>query len=198
MRRLLLQASLALLMTPVIACAPTPAIVSGSILISAVSALEANSSGPVSSTHVENRLQNANEGAKDTAVPVGVMPAVATGGGVEEPNKFTIFFEFDSAKLMPAQSEALEAIVTAAKAGKQVRLVVSGHADRAGPELYNVFLSRKRARTVKGALYRRGLNRDWITITAHGETRPRVTTPDGTREPRNRRVEIFLGEAPPL
>jgi outer membrane protein OmpA-like peptidoglycan-associated protein len=99
---------------------------------------------------------------------------------------------------MPAQSEALEAIVTAAKAGKQVRLVVSGHADRAGPELYNVFLSRKRARTVKGALYRRGLNRDWITITAHGETRPRVTTPDGTREPRNRRVEIFLGEAPPL
>jgi hypothetical protein len=92
MRRLLLQASLALLMTPVIACAPTPAIVSGSILISAVSALEANSSGPVSSTHVENRLQNANEGAKDTAVPVGVMPAVATGGGVEEPNKFTIFF----------------------------------------------------------------------------------------------------------
>lgn len=195
MKHLLRQASPVLLVALVTACAPAPVIVGGGMLISTVGVLKANSSGSVSST---NGLQNANAGGEDTAVPFAVTPAVATGRAAAKPNNFTIFFKFDSASIMPTQSDALDAIVAAAKAGQQVRLVVSGHADRAGPELYNVFLSRKRALTVKGALYRRGLNRDWITIIAHGETRPRVATPDGIREPRNRRVEIILGEAPSL
>ena len=191
MKRIWRQTSPILLIALVTGCASAPAIVGGGMLISTAGILNANSSGP-------DGLQNANAGGEDTAIPFAVTPAVATGRAAAEPSKFTIFFKFDSASIMPTQSDALDAIVAAAKAGKQVRLVVSGHADRAGPELYNVFLSRRRALTVKGALYRRGLNRDWITITAHGETRPRVTTPDGTREPRNRRVEIIIGEAPSL
>jgi len=168
------------------------------MLMSTAGVLQANSSGSVSSTHDENGLQNANAGGEDSAVPVAVVRALAKARIASKPDIFTIFFSFDSANIVPAQSDALDAIVAAAKAGKQVRLVVSGYADRAGPEVYNMALSRRRALTVKGALYRRGLNSDWITITAHGETRPRVSTFDGVREPRNRRVEIILGEAPPL
>jgi outer membrane protein OmpA-like peptidoglycan-associated protein len=196
MKRLLRLARPALFMTLATACAPAPIAVGGGMLAT-VGVLNA-SSNFVSSTLVENGLRNANAGGEDTADPVVLMPAVATDRGAAEPSAFTIFFNFDSTNLITAQSDRLDAIVAAAKAGDQVRLVVSGHADRAGPEPYNVSLSRRRALTVKEALHLRGLNRDWITVTAHGETRPRIATPDGTREPRNRRVEIILGEAPSL
>ena len=114
------------------------------------------------------------------------------------PDAFTIFFNFDSADLLPDQSKTLNAIAKASKAGRQVRLIVSGHSDRAGPKGYNLVLSRLRALRIENALLRHGVPHDLIAITASGETRPRVSTPDGVREPRNRRVEIILGEAPSL
>ena len=197
MKRLLRLASPAFFMTLATACAPAPIVVGGGALTT-VGVLNADFSDSVSTTLAENGLRNANAAGEDTADPVVLMPAVATDGGVAEPSAFTIFFNFDSTNLVIAQSDTLDAIVAAAKAGKQVRLVVSGHADRAGPKPYNAALSRRRALSVKEALYRRGINPDWITITAHGETRPRIATPDGTRELRNRRVEIILGEAPSL
>ena len=112
------------------------------------------------------------------------------------PDAFTVFFNFDSADLLPDQEQTLDAIAAATKIGKKVRLVLSGHADRAGPKGYNLILSQLRAVSIENALLRQGVPKDKIAITALGETRPRVSTPDGTREPRNRRVEIILGEAP--
>ena len=114
------------------------------------------------------------------------------------PDAFTNFFKFDSADLIPDQSQTLNAIAAASKTGKEVRLLVSGHSDRAGPKGYNLVLSQLRALSIENALLRHGVPQDLIAVTARGEDQPRVATPDGTREPRNRRVEIILGEAPSL
>jgi OOP family OmpA-OmpF porin len=114
------------------------------------------------------------------------------------PDAFTIFFKFDSADLVPDQAGTLNAIATASKLGKEVRLLVSGHSDRAGPKGYNLVLSKLRALSIENALLRHGVSQDLIAVTARGEAQPRVITPDGIREPRNRRVEIILGEASSL
>jgi OOP family OmpA-OmpF porin len=114
------------------------------------------------------------------------------------PDAFTIFFKFDSADLVPDQAGTLNAIATASKLGKEVRLLVSGHSDRAGPKGYNLVLSQLRALSIENALLRHGVSQDLIAVTARGEEQPRIATPDGTREPRNRRVEIILGEASSL
>ena len=111
---------------------------------------------------------------------------------------FIILFDFDSADLKSDAAEALNAIVKTADLGKDVRVIVSGHADLAGPDPFNDGLSRRRAEAVSGALAKRGISPDRISVTAHGERRPRVTTPDGMREPRNRRVEITVGPAAEL
>jgi len=114
------------------------------------------------------------------------------------PEAFTVFFSFDSADLLPDQDGTLKAIAAATKMGKEVRLVVSGHSDRAGPKGYNLVLSQLRAVSIENALLRHGVSPKLIAVTARGENQPRVATSDGTREPRNRRVEIILGEAPSL
>lgn len=136
---------------------------------------------------------NAGDGAKVTKA-LAAAPAII----VREPSAFTLFFDFDSASLLPEHAEALDAIVAAAEDGETIRLVIGGHADRAGPEPYNMSLSRRRAASIEHALVGRGLARDRITVVAYGERRPRVATPNGAREPLNRRVEIIVGAGPSL
>ncbi|MGH6661495.1 MAG: OmpA family protein, partial [Rhodospirillales bacterium] len=63
---------------------------------------------------------------------------------------------------------------------------------------YNMALSRRRAEAIEQGLVRRGLDRDHVTLIAYGEQRPRIATPNGMREPLNRRVEIVVGTGPSL
>ena len=49
------------------------------------------------------------------------------------------------------------------------------------------------AHNVRAYLAGKGIPSPKMTTTAFGETRPLVQTPDGVREPQNRRVEINFG-----
>lgn len=140
-----------------------------------------------------------SEAAADTnAIPAVAVRSDAAGTGPRDPKGFMILFDFDSAAITADSLPALDAIADAAKEGDTIRMIVSGHADRAGPESFNQRLSWQRAEAVSHALIERGVSADRIGISAHGERRPRVSTPDGMREPRNRRVEVTVGPAPAL
>ena len=71
-------------------------------------------------------------------------------------------------------------------------VVLHGHTDRSGDAGVNLELSHKRAETVKSALKMLGISSQHINVFAFGESDPKVATPDGQREPANRRVEIFI------
>ena len=75
--------------------------------------------------------------------------------------------------------------------------IVGGHADRSGTEAYNQGLSEQRARNVARALVARGVPAPALDVQWFGESRPRIQTADGVREPQNRRVEIVFGEGGP-
>jgi outer membrane protein OmpA-like peptidoglycan-associated protein len=49
-----------------------------------------------------------------------------------------------------------------------------------------------RATKVRELLIAIGLDAGLITVTSMGEAEPLVQTPDETREPRNRRVEVAI------
>ena len=68
---------------------------------------------------------------------------------------------------------------------------VEGYADRAGADKHNLALSQQREAAVQDALKRAGVNVA-ISGAAYGEDRPAVATTDGSREARNRRVEVTL------
>ena len=72
---------------------------------------------------------------------------------------------------------------------------IIGHADLSGGNNYNHLLSRKRAREVKNAIALQGIPRENIEIIGMGEHRPIILTANGTREARNRRVEIQTSDA---
>ena len=110
---------------------------------------------------------------------------------LDKPAPRTIQFAFDSATLEAADLDLLVALAGNTRK-LQGAIEVAGHADRAGSEAHNMGLSKRRAAAVGAVLHGLGIPRQRLALSAHGEGRPRIATPDGTRERRNRRVEITV------
>lgn len=101
-----------------------------------------------------------------------------------------VFFPWNEAIVTPVGLEVLDQVIADTAAANHQSLVVAGHTDSSGSDQYNEQLSRERSEAVAEALAARGLNAG-VTVRWHGERRPRVSLPDGTREQENRRVEII-------
>lgn len=103
-------------------------------------------------------------------------------------------FAFDSAELTEAGRTMLNEWL--AKASAALTILVTGHADRLGPEPYNEKLSLRRAEAVKKYLSEKGKPANQIQIIAKGEAIPVIRCPGdanlATKEclAPNRRAEI--------
>lgn len=107
------------------------------------------------------------------------------------PARFIVYFPFNSTELSADAMRTIEAAAAAAAKDK-LGLSLTGHADRAGAEDFNMDLSLKRAGAVQELLGTKGIGGDKISLGGRGEAEPAVATPDGVKEQANRRVEIIL------
>ncbi|MEO1223057.1 MAG: outer membrane beta-barrel protein [Pseudomonadota bacterium] len=105
---------------------------------------------------------------------------------------FIVFFDWDRADLTPEANLVLDDVVVVANQSGYASIRLDGYTDLSGSAQYNLGLSERRANSVADGLIARGIAPDEIVIRAFGEENPLVPTPDGVREPQNRRVEIFL------
>jgi hypothetical protein len=106
------------------------------------------------------------------------------------PKQFVVYFEFDKSDLTPEGAKVVQDAADAYKQTGSARIAVTGYTDLAGTQRYNLGLSKRRADTVHAALVRDGVPDGVIAEAWRGKENPAVPTPDGVREPRNRRVEI--------
>jgi OOP family OmpA-OmpF porin len=110
-----------------------------------------------------------------------------------QPKAWMVFFDFDSANVTgEADAKVREAAMYAMEHGAVIK--VRGHTDRAGSNAYNAKLARERARMIADTIAKIGVPASQIQVGAFGEGAPMVKTPDGTREAKNRRVEISVTE----
>ncbi|MGC2857724.1 OmpA family protein [Novispirillum sp. DQ9] len=119
-------------------------------------------------------------------------PQPAPAPVAAQPSSYMVFFDWDRADLTDEARTIIGRAVAAARQGQKVRIDLTGHADRSGTDAYNLKLSQRRADAVRAAMVQQGLPMDAISTVARGESDPLVQTPDGVREPQNRRVEILL------
>ncbi len=132
------------------------------------------------------------EVARAAAPAPAPAPAAPPQAATAAPQPFIVFFDFDSDSLTASTLGIIDDAVAMAERLGVVDFSVTGHADRSGPEAYNLDLSLRRANAVRDALIQRGVKASGISIGGRGEGELAVPTADGVREPANRRVEIIL------
>ncbi len=108
----------------------------------------------------------------------------------EAPPVYFVFFDFDSSAITEAGAEIINQIAMDFEDQGQPVVDVVGFTDTSGSAQYNQALSIRRANAVEQALLDAGIPADQINISGRGENDLLVQTPDGVREPSNRRAEI--------
>lgn len=103
-----------------------------------------------------------------------------------------LYFPLNSDTLGDSAQGALAELVRYIQSAGNVTVNINGHTDRSGTDAYNMALSERRARHVLAALKAAGVNEKLLSYFAFGESDPAVPTADGVKEPRNRRVEVYL------
>ncbi|MDP3674868.1 MAG: OmpA family protein [Novosphingobium sp.] len=130
------------------------------------------------------------------ATPMAPMPqmgqqvSTVTPEICRQPILGTVFFDWDSAVVPESAQQTVDFIVNNMVACGWGAVNVTGHTDRSGSDDYNNELSIRRANAVAAALSQAGLAGGSAMVAGKGEAEPRVPTPDGERNPTNRRVEI--------
>jgi len=108
------------------------------------------------------------------------------------PRNYIVFFDWDKSTITAEAAAIIKTAAANANQMGQVRMVLTGHADRSGTNAYNLKLSKRRGDAVRAQFEALGFGAGEIDVIAKGETDPLVPTDDGGREPQNRRVEIVL------
>lgn len=83
-----------------------------------------------------------------------------------------IYFEFDSAALLPMAQEILKKKAAYLETNSGVSVVVEGHCDERGTNEYNLALGDRRARSAVSFLVDLGISASRLTAISYGEERP--------------------------
>jgi outer membrane protein OmpA-like peptidoglycan-associated protein len=104
----------------------------------------------------------------------------------------SILFDLNSSAVRPEETVMLQEAANELKQNPDNAIVIVGHTCSLGSDQYNLWLSEKRAASVKISLVDQGINTSRLTTKGLGEADPVAenTTEDG-RE-RNRRVEFQI------
>lgn len=107
------------------------------------------------------------------------------------PETYLVLFDFDKSSITEAGQAVIDQVL-ADVAGGTATISLTGHADRAGSEDYNLGLSLRRGDSVREALIGGGVLAEQITVSGRGEAENAVPTADGVPEQANRRVELIV------
>ncbi len=111
---------------------------------------------------------------------------------LKPPVHFMLYFQKGTTTPNPDSMKNIPAVIDAIKRRQSRFVSVIGHSDTAGNKEYNLKLSTRRAVAISHMLVERGIAKEILEITSHGEENPLVPTGDNVDEPKNRRVEIIV------
>ena len=103
-----------------------------------------------------------------------------------------IYFEFDKWDLHPRSFMELNKLVKILEEHPEMIIQVNGHADSVGDDRYNLYLSRRRARSVIQYLNEQGIPRNRTLYRGFGSQKPIASNETEEGRQQNRRVEFLV------
>lgn len=130
------------------------------------------------------RIEEQIPGAEVTRVGEGINVVFNEDAGV--------YFDTSKSNVKGTSATTLNKLAGIFKEYPKSYILVEGHTDSAGPEDYNMTLSKQRAESVTNYLLTQGISQGRFTTKWYGEGQPKAdnTTSEGKRI--NRRVELAI------
>jgi peptidoglycan-associated lipoprotein len=104
-------------------------------------------------------------------------------------DKRSIYFEYDSFSIRPADQAVIEAHARDLIAGKK-KVLIQGHTDERGSSEYNIALGNKRAEAVKRALASLGVTESQMEAVSLGKEKPKAQGSTEEAFAENRRADL--------
>jgi peptidoglycan-associated lipoprotein len=102
----------------------------------------------------------------------------------------TVFFDFDSYTVRPADRALIEAHARYLAANPTVSIILEGHTDERGTSEYNLALGQRRSEAVRSIMSVLGVKENQIETVSFGKEKPRAQGSTEEAWAQNRRVEI--------
>jgi peptidoglycan-associated lipoprotein len=116
-------------------------------------------------------------GTSQAAARITVNPAVSkvappSDGDLFAKNVNDVFFDYDDAKIRSNQAAVVERDGGYLGQYSNINVVIEGHCDDRGSEMYNLALGERRANTVREALVKMGVDSRRIKTVSYGKEKP--------------------------
>lgn len=108
------------------------------------------------------------------------------------PVRLTLYFLEGTTSLTPESTPGLNFLTQEVSERPGAEVQVTGYTDTLGSDDDNDRLSQQRAEQVLTILAAQGISPEMLNAVGRGERDLRVPTPDGVREPANRRVVVTI------
>lgn len=103
-----------------------------------------------------------------------------------------ILFDFDSKLLRGEAKSNLKRLAESLKEYDNTEILIVGHTDALGPEVYNLQLSKERAESAAAYIQGLGISQSRIAIEGKGEAEPIDSNDTDSGRQQNRRVEVAI------
>ena len=139
------------------------------------------------------KLEDLKSECKGSWPGADIDAVAAIGSGIQINLNCSVLFDFDKFDLLPNAKIELDKIVEQIKKQSPSKIIIEGHTDNVGPEIYNQSLSEKRASSVKAYLLSKSTNyKGKIKPIGYGSSLPVTSNETKEGQDKNRRVSIIL------
>lgn len=130
------------------------------------------------------RIEEEIPGAEVTRVGEGINVTFNEDAGV--------YFDTNKSNVKGTSATTLDRLAGILKEYPDSNVLVEGHTDSAGPDDYNMNLSKQRAESVSGYLVSQGIMAGRLTTKWYGESQPKGDNNTTEGKAQNRRVELAI------
>jgi outer membrane protein OmpA-like peptidoglycan-associated protein len=102
----------------------------------------------------------------------------------------SIYFDTNSDKIKSISFATIDKIINLMKKIPNVKFVIEGHTDDRNSDRYNLYLSQRRAASVRKYMVKQGIVTERLQSKGYGESRPKFSNGNAGGRQLNRRVEI--------